>query len=657
MLRRTAVGTRLILFCILSTTWSPLLAVNCTEDSVRLYTQENVDNFQSLYGPVGGGVCDTAQNLVIENTRDISNLDGLSDLRDVGSLVIKNNDVLTNLDGLSGITQIRGYFNLADNPVLEDIDGLSNVSIVVLESEPNGGLFQIRNNPLLENLDGLSSLMETYGSFSITQNPALSNIDGLSNLTVVNALTIAENDALTDLDALSGLTSAAAIFINKLPALTDIDGLSGLTSIGTLILQYLPISDVDSLSNLTSAGSLYIGDTAVANLDGLSNLRKVDHTEVLWVPSGRRTGFTTDGGLRIVSNDSLGNLDGLSSLREVQKLYVARNWALSDCQVLQTLIDGIDDYEPGPGEAGVPDVAGEIIIRQNGEGCRTTGEIIDFEINAGHSGAWFNPDNPGQGLLIDVDPVNQFIFLAWFTFTSADAAAPDEQHWFTAQGNYTSNQADLTVNETLGGAFNQPGGTSTTEVGQVRLSFFDCEHGQVSFGIDPGWRLGAFSGNFPLERVIPGSSNVCEELAGSTDSELEAMAINSGMDGAWANLDTLGQGFFIDVYQDPVDDNFIFVAWFTYGEGSASGQRWLTAQGGIAGSTAAMEVYETKGGRFTNPKAVSTVKVGTMSIDLADCSNASLTFSLSDQGIDGDMIITRLIPEGATLCEELSKIR
>jgi hypothetical protein len=65
-------------------------------------------------------------------------------------------------------------------------------------------------------------------------------------------------------------------------------------------------------------------------------------------------------------------------------------------------------------------------------------------------------------------------------------------------------------------------------------------------------------------------------------------------------------------------------------------------------------VYETTGGRFNDPQVVSVGEVGTMTIDFTDCSNASLTYSLTDDGIDGDMEISRLIPGGQALCEELN---
>ncbi len=271
-------------------------------------------------------------------------------------------------------------------------------------------------------------------------------------------------------------------------------------------------------------------------------------------------------------------------------------------------------------------------------------------INAGHAGAWFNPDTSGQGQLIDVDPAEQSLFVSWFTFTDAASDNPNEQHWYTAEGNYTGNTAELILYETLGGRFNDPQPVSTDPVGTATLSFTDCGHGQMHYDFDNEQR----QGSFPLQRVIPGSNNVCEERSGTSANATEAVNINPGMDGAWYDTDKPGQGFFIDAHTTPEGDNFIFVAWFTYGADTASGQRWLTAQGDFEGSTAPIDIYEITGGSFDDLQLVDTDKVGTMTIDFTDCSNAQLTYSLTDDGIDGDMAISRLIPGGQALCEELA---
>jgi len=265
-------------------------------------------------------------------------------------------------------------------------------------------------------------------------------------------------------------------------------------------------------------------------------------------------------------------------------------------------------------------------------------------LNAGHAGAWFNPETSGQGQFIDMVPAEQFMFISWFTFTDAASDNPFEQRWLTAQGNYSGNTAELDLFETLGGKFDDPQMVTTTRIGEVILSFSDCDQGLMAYSFDEE----ELQGEFPLLRVIDGSGNVCEELNRNTTQVVD---INAGVDGAWFDSDTPGQGFFIDAHVDGEGVNFIFVSWFTYGDQTASGQRWLTAQGGFEGSTAEIDVVETTGGSFDDPEPVSTTKVGTMSLDFTDCSNALLTYSLPADSAEGDIAITRVIPAGKALCK------
>ena len=126
------------------------------------------------------------------------------------------------------------------------------------------------------------------------------------------------------------------------------------------------------------------------------------------------------------------------------------------------------------------------------------------------------------------------------------------------------------------------------------------------------------------------------------------------MDGAWFDTNTPGQGFFIDAHPNPDGGNFVFVAWFTYAEDTASGQRWLTAQGSFEGSTAEIDVYETTGGSFNDPLLPSTDPAGSMNLNFTDCSNALLTYSLTEDGAEGSIAISRAIPGAQELCEELA---
>jgi hypothetical protein len=272
-----------------------------------------------------------------------------------------------------------------------------------------------------------------------------------------------------------------------------------------------------------------------------------------------------------------------------------------------------------------------------------------FDINAGHAGAWYNPVTSGQGQFVDVEPASKFMFISWFTYTGADDPDDFEQHWFTAQGNYSGNRANLDLFETLGGQFDDPQDVSTNKVGEVAIKFDDCGQGHLSYHFtDSG-----LQGGFPMQRVIPGSGDVCEDL---DDQAAQAVDINAGMDGSWFDPNTSGQGFFIDAYPNPGGD-FIFVSWFTYGDDTASGQRWLTAQGAFAAPVAEIDVYETTGGSFDAPTPTDTVPVGTLSIDFEDCNNAQLSYNLTDDGAQGDIDLTRVIPAAGALCEELAAAR
>jgi len=270
-------------------------------------------------------------------------------------------------------------------------------------------------------------------------------------------------------------------------------------------------------------------------------------------------------------------------------------------------------------------------------------------INRGHAGAWFNPATSGQGQFLDVEPDRQFVFLGWFTYTEAASENTGQQHWFTAQGHYDGTKAELTLYESLGGRFDQAEALTTTPVGEVTLTFSGCGYGAMSYRFDDR----DLAGSFPLMRAISGSQDECERR---TEPTAQAVEVNHGMDGAWFDPTTSGQGFFFDVHANEDGGELMFVSWFTYGDDTASGQRWLTAEGPLEESRAELAIYDTRGGSFDDPRSAESVPVGTMSIDFADCRNALLSYSLDDGQLAGAMTISRLLPGGDALCEQISTL-
>lgn len=272
-----------------------------------------------------------------------------------------------------------------------------------------------------------------------------------------------------------------------------------------------------------------------------------------------------------------------------------------------------------------------------------------FQINAGHSGAWYNPATTGQGGFIDIDPSNQYLFLSWFTYTAGDGTNPGEQHWFTGQGNYAGDTADLVIYESIGGKFDDPQSVSTDPVGTATVAFSDCNNGQLTYDLSDWNKQGAFF----IQRVVPGSENTCQDLSSISQQTVD---INAGMDGSWYNPETAGQGFFLDAHEPAAGDGFLFLSWFTFGDATTSGLRWLTAQGNYTGPTAELEVFETSGGRFDDPLPPDTVKIGTATLSFDDCSNAMVAYSLPGEGKEGEIGVTRALPGTAALCEELSGV-
>jgi beta-glucanase (GH16 family) len=268
-------------------------------------------------------------------------------------------------------------------------------------------------------------------------------------------------------------------------------------------------------------------------------------------------------------------------------------------------------------------------------------------IDAGHAGAWFNLPTSGQGQLIDIDPVSRYMFMAWFTFTESVDDLPGEQQWYTAQGRYRGDTAVLDLYETLGGRFDEPAEVETVRVGEVTLTFDDCLKGVMFYRFDADGR----EGGIPIIRVIPGSEHVCEDLR---QPAIEAVDVNPGMDGGWFELATSGQGLLFDAHDTPEADPFLFAAWFTFGDETESGQRWLTAQGSANGAVAEIDVYETTGGVFDDPRGVETLKAGTMRLEFADCESATMEYTLDDGPVSGQADLIRLLPAAKAMCENLS---
>jgi len=140
--------------------------------------------------------------------------------------------------------------------------------------------------------------------------------------------------------------------------------------------------------------------------------------------------------------------------------------------------------------------------------------------------------------------------------------------------------------------------------------------------------------------------------------------INAGINDAWYNPDTVGQGFLITVFPDIGQ---VFLAWFTYDVERPPedvnailgdpGHRWLTASGLFEGDTANLTIYVTEGGVFDSPEPPTSTDQdgdGTIILKFADCENGVVDYHIESLDLRGRIPIERIALDNVPLCEALA---
>lgn len=146
----------------------------------------------------------------------------------------------------------------------------------------------------------------------------------------------------------------------------------------------------------------------------------------------------------------------------------------------------------------------------------------EFEINAGVTGNWFDPDTSGQGFMIEPiirDNGQNELFVAWFTYDTNPPAMDEldgfgsRQHrWFVGQGPFDGDTATMDMILPTGGIFDNDQSTENLVVGTFVIVFSSCTEavGQYSFDDGP-------SGTIDLQRLTP--DNFCQVLVDIGDGD------------------------------------------------------------------------------------------------------------------------------------------
>lgn len=137
-------------------------------------------------------------------------------------------------------------------------------------------------------------------------------------------------------------------------------------------------------------------------------------------------------------------------------------------------------------------------------------------------------------------------------------------------------------------------------------------------------------------------------------------AMNAGLNDAWYDPATDGQGFFITVFPTL---GSVAIAWYTYDTelpldgvtanlGDA-GHRWMTVQGPFTGNTAEMTINITSGGLFDTASTVTRTLDGTVKLTFEDCESGTLEYDIPSINQQGIIPIQRVAADNVALCEAI----
>jgi len=148
-------------------------------------------------------------------------------------------------------------------------------------------------------------------------------------------------------------------------------------------------------------------------------------------------------------------------------------------------------------------------------------------------------------------------------------------------------------------------------------------------------------------------------------SMFNVFKINPGLNDAWYDPETDGQGFFITVFPDL---GYVSLAWFTYDTvlpaedavanlGDA-GHRWLMALGPITEDQVVMNITMTSGGIFDTPTEIQKTDPpgsdGTLILTFDDCNSGTVEYDIPSINRQGIVPIRRIANDNIVICEALN---
>ena len=263
-------------------------------------------------------------------------------------------------------------------------------------------------------------------------------------------------------------------------------------------------------------------------------------------------------------------------------------------------------------------------------------------LSGDYSGQWSDPNQGGQGLVIDVlqpeSDNSRRVLLTWFVYSGG---APT---WLQGVGRATPGEgtaANTVVVQMQAGILHGksfPLGDSPAQGtlwGTITLTFADANTGTMS------WRTsypGFSSGSMPIRHFLP---------VALPASDGAGAAITSCYSGNWYNHAQPGHGFEFEVLFNPPR---LTADWFAYGpDGSPV---WLFGVGPITGNTAQLTlgIIDGAGAQFPPNYNAATIAVhvwGTATFTFTDAANGSVTWTSTYPGYNSGTQLLQPLAKGS----------
>lgn len=270
----------------------------------RNLTVEEVNSFRAFALP---NLEEIGRELTVTLNESLESMEGLENLKTVGDLTITFNPTLANVDGLNRLTTIDKNVNISSNPTLLNFDGFESLTTI-------GGRFDVEENDLLESITGWDNMVfDSTSSGAIKRNPLLSvcNTMGLCNYLTDIGEPFQSNIFFSE--NAFGCNSKVEVYVSCIPGLCLPYG-----------AEYTKQSEIDNflLENsdcIWAYTDISISGSDISNLDGFTNLDSIS------------------GNLELNNLDNLTDLNGFSNLRIVENMFQISDLSISTLEPLKNL--------------------------------------------------------------------------------------------------------------------------------------------------------------------------------------------------------------------------------------------------------------------------------------------------------------------------------